>query len=191
MGWAMLKLRQVNCDGHDFFSIWSGNKGREQLTVAEETERDCEKDAGKKRRKQELQMGLEMIDRYIADRHFTTAYKRFQSLAHSRPRLVLSEARLVRLINGVEQEARQDQLLRKLLIYYLQHYDRLAIPVRLKLVRRMVHMEQPRQALKTVGEIEVSTLSAAQKENLNQLIDLAKRQIADGAIEVRLDDGAV
>lgn len=188
IGWAMLKIRQVNCDGHDFFSIWSGNKGRQQLTVAEEAEQERGKDAAKSQRKQELKAGLQMVDRYTEQGHFATAYKRFQSLAHSRPQLVLSEARLVRIINGLEQDDQNDHLMQKLLDYYLKHYDRLAVPVRLKQIRRMVQHDQPRQALKTADELVNETLTESQKSNLGRLVDQAKRQIAEGVIEVRYED---
>jgi Trp operon repressor len=101
---------------------------------------------------------------------------------------VLSEARLVRLINGLEQDDQNEHLLRKLLDYYLDHYDRLAVVVRLKLIRRMVQQEQPRQALKTADELASETLTESQKANLSRLVDHAKRQIAEGVIEVRFED---
>jgi membrane associated rhomboid family serine protease len=188
IGWAMLKFRQVNCDGHDFFSIWSGNKGREQFTVSEEAEKVSQKEERKEQRKLELQTAMKMVDRYIADEHFETAYKRFQSLTHTRPTLILSESRLVKIINGLESNPQQEHLYRVLLNYYLKHYTRLAVPVRLKLARRNVQQEQPRHAIKVLAELAKAELTDSQRQSVRKINDLAKRQIAEGVMEVRLDD---
>ena len=192
IGVAMLTLRQVNCEGHDFISIRTGKKGQSQLTVAEESEQERKKQERISERKQELERGLAAVDRYIDLGHYKNAFKRFQSLAASRPKLRLSESRLLKIINGVEKLPEEDRLYRKLMKYYLKHYDRLAVPVRLKLAKRLLDHEHPREAVRTLqplaGEDLKFQLSESQRQSINKMQSTAKRQIAEGVIEVQLDD---
>ena len=170
IGLAMLKFRQVNCDGHDFISIRTGKKGQSQLTVAEEAKQNNERDERIAERKQDLERGLAAVDRYIDLGHYKNAFKRFQSLAASRTKLRLSESRLLKIINGLEKLPEEDRLYRKLMKYYLKHYDRLAVPVRMKLAKRLLDHEQPREAVRvleplTSARFAVSTFSSPAKND--------------------------
>ena len=192
IGWAMLKFRQVNCEGHDFLSIRSGKRGQSQLTVAEESEQNREKEERLAERKQDLERGLAAVDRYIDLGHYKNAFKRFQSLAVSRSKLRLSESRLLKIINGLEKQPEEDRLYRKLMHYYLKHYSRLAVTVRMKLAKRLLDHEQPREAGRVlqplISEDSKVQLSQPQRQTIGKMQVTAKRQIAEGVIEVQLDD---
>ena len=192
IGWAMLKFRQVNCEGHDFISIQTGKKGQSQLTVAEEAEQDREREARINERKQELERGLSAVDRYIDLGHYKNAFKRFQSLAVSRKKLRLSESRLLKIVNGLEKLPEEDRLYRKLMKYYLKHYDRLAVPVRMKLAKRLLEHEHPREAGRVlqplINQDSKFQLTQPQRQTIGKMQATVKRQIAEGAIEVQLDD---
>jgi len=192
IGWAMLKFRQVNCEGHDLISIRTGKRGQSQLTVAEEAEEKRERHERIVERKNDLEQGLEAVDRYIDLGHYKNAFKRFQSLAASRSKLLLSEARLVKIVNGLEKIPEEDPLYRQLMKYYLKHYDRLAVPVRMKLSKRLLEHEQPRRAVRVlqplIGQDSKVSLSQAQQQAIRKMQVTAKRQIAAGVIEVQMDD---
>ena len=192
IGWGMLKIRQVNCDGHDFFSIRSGKKGQSQLTVSEEAEIKNERAERIAERKRELESGLEAVDRYIEMGHFKNAFERFKSLSLSRPKLLLSESRLVKIVNGLEKIPEEDGLYRKLMRYYLEHYERLAVPVRMKLAKRFLEDEQPRGAGRIlqplIGPDAKYQLTESQRETIAKMQATAKRLIAEGVIEVQVDD---
>ena len=192
IGWAMLKFRRVNCEGHDFISIRTGKKGQSQLTAAEEAEKHSERKDRIAERKQDLERGLSAVDRYIDIGHYKNAFKRFQSLATSRPKLLLSESRLLKIVNGLEKLPEEDRLYRQLMKYYLKHYDRLALPVRMKLAKRLLEHEHPREAGRIlqalIGQDSKFELSEPQRQTVRKMQAMAKRQIAEGVIEVQLDD---
>ena len=192
IGWGMLRLRQVNCEGYDFISIWAGKRGQAQLTTSEQADANRERTERIAARKHELEQGLEAVDRYIDLGHYKNAYKRFQSLAVSRPKLRLSESRLIKIINGLEKIPDEDSLYRQLMVYYLEQYHQLAVPVRLKLAKRYLDDEQPRGASKILQPLASPDsklqLSPSQQKMLGQLQAIAKRQIAEGVIEVQMDD---
>ena len=192
IGWAMLRFRQVNCEGHDFISIRTGKRGQSQLTVAQEAEQVREKEERISERKQDLEQGLAAVDRYINLGHYKNAFKRFQSLAASRSKLMLSESRLLKIINGLEKLPEEDRLYRRLMKYYLKHYTRLAVPVRMKLAKRLLEHEQPREAGRLlqplISQDSKFQLSQPQRQTIGKMLATAKRQIAEGVIEVQLDD---
>jgi len=192
IGWGMLKIRQVNCDGHDLFSIRSGKRGQSQLTVSEEAELKNERAERMAERKRELESGLQAVDRYIDMGHYKNAFERFKSLSLSRPKLLLSESRLIKIVNGLEKISAEDRLYRKLMGYYLDHYERLAVPVRMKLAKRFLDDEQPRGAGRIlqplIGPDSKYQLSPSQRKTIAKMQAKAKRLIAEGVIEVQMDD---
>ena len=192
IGWGMLKIRQVNCDGHDLFSIRSGKRGQSQLTVSEEAELKNERAERMAERKRELESGLQAVDRYIDMGHYKNAFERFKSLSLSRPKLLLSESRLIKIVNGLEKIPAEDRLYRKLMGYYLDHYERLAVPVRMKLAKRFLDDEQPRGAGRIlqplIGPDSKYQLSPSQRKTIAKMQAKAKRLIAEGVIEVQMDD---
>jgi len=192
IGWGMLKIRQVNCEGHDFFSIQSGKRGQSQLTVSEEAEIKRERAERLAERKRDLESGLQMVDRYIEMGHFKNAFERFKSLSLSRPKLRLSESRLIKIVNGLEKMPEEDRLYRKLMKYYLDHYQRLAVPVRMKLAKRFLEDEQPRGAGRILQPLlrpdARQQLSESQRKTIAKMQATAKRLIAEGVIEVQVDD---
>ena len=192
IGWGMLKIRQVNCEGHDIFSIRSGKRGQSQLTVSEEAEIKSERAERIAERKQQLENGLQAVDRYIDMGHYKNAFERFKSLSLSRPKLLLSESRLIKIVNGLEKIPEEDRLYRELMRYYLDHYQRLAVPVRMKLAKRFLEDEQPRGAGRIlqplIGSDSKYQLSESQRKTIAKMQATAKRLIAEGVIEVQMDD---
>lgn len=186
---GMLILRRVNCDGYDLLSLWQGKWGQRQLTVEEENELAERRQEAARQKREELESGLAMVGHYIDKGHFAMAWKRFEPLTRSCPDLVLTESWLVKLINGLEKQSKQAKLYRKLLRYYIDHYESLKAPVTLKLARLILKQdEQPRKALRLLRALPEDSLLAAHRKALDQLTQLARQQIASGAIEVQTDD---
>ena len=99
---------------------------------------------------------------------------------------------MIKIINGLEKIPDEDSLNRQLMVYYLEQYHQLAVPVRLKLAKRYLDDEQPRGASKILQPLASPDsklqLSPSQQKMLGQLQAIAKRQIAEGVIEVQMDD---
>ena len=189
IGLGMLKARRVNCDGHDFISIMTGKRGQEQLTVEEVAQRDERRKELAREKREQLAEGLKMVTHYIDRGHYEVGFKRFEALARKRQGLVLDEALLVKMINGLEKQPDQKKLYRKLLKYYVANYQRLKVNVTFKLAKLLLQQDQqPRKALKQLQQIDQASLSPDQTKMLAKLAQFARKQIAAGAIELQTEE---
>ena len=189
IGLGMLKARRVNCDGHDFISIMTGKRGQEQSTVEEIAQRDEQRKELAQQKREELAEGLKMVTHYVDRGHYEVGFKRFEALARKRQGLVLDEALLVKMINGLEKQPDQKKLYRKLLKYYVANYQRLKVNVTFKLAKLLLQQDQqPRKALKQLQQIDQSSLSPDQTKMLAKLANFARKQIASGAIELQTEE---
>ena len=185
----MLAARRVNCEGQDFVSIMTGKRGQEQLTVEEISEREADRKELAREKRQELADGLKMVAHYVDRGHYEVGFKRFESLARNREGLVLDESLLVKMINGTEKQPDQAKLYRKLLKYYVAHYQRLKVNVTFKLAKLLIQKDnQPREALKQLQRLDQSTMSPGEQGMLAKLAKFAKKQVAAGAIEIQQDN---
>ena len=188
IGWGMLAARRVNCDGHDFISIMTGKRGQEQLTVEEVAARDEHRKELARKKREQLAEGLKMVTHYVDRGHYEVGFKRFESLARKREGLILDESLLVKMLNGLEKQPDQSKLYRKLLKYYVAHYQRLKVNVTFKLAQLLIQKDhQPRKAIKELQRLDQSTMSPNEQKMLAKLAQFAKKQIAAGAIEIQQD----
>ncbi len=189
VGWGMLATKRVNCEGEDLISIMTGKRGQEQLTVEQIAEREARRKELAREKRQALTDGLKMVTHYVDRGHYDVGFKRFEALARKRQGLVLDESLLVKMINGLEKQPAQGKLYRKLLKYYVAHYDRLRTNVTFKLAKLLLQQDQqPRKAMKLLASLDQSTLSPAQRQTLAKLARFGKQQILSGAIELQSDD---
>ena len=142
IGLALLKWRQVNCDGHDFVSLMTGKRGQSQLTIEEEAEEQKILAERAQQKRDQLQKGLDMVEFYIDQGHFEMALKRLKSLRTLKPEIVMTESQMVRIIDGLAKDDSNKQLYRTMLLKYLKHFDRLEAQVTLKLVTMILRDEQ-------------------------------------------------
>lgn len=186
VGSAMLKMRRVNCDGHDLFSIMNDKRGQCQLTVEEVAQQEQERLARKSERRAEFENGMNMVDYYVSETHYEMAIKRFDSLRHLKKGLVMDESLMVELINGLGKEPEKVATYRSMLQRYLEHYESLRVPVTMKLVKLILTTEQaPRRALRILSELDRSSLGQSETKVFRALVKNAKRQISEGVIELQ------
>lgn len=189
IGSAMLKMRRVNCDGYDLFSIMSGKQGQCQLTVEELAQREQECLARKRERRAEFDKGMEMVDFYVSEKHYEMAIMRFDSLRHLKKGLEMDESLMVELINGLAKKPEKASTYRSMLQRYLEHYERLRVPVTMKLVRLILTTEQaPRRAMRLLLELDSSSFSKNETRVFRTLVKAAKQQISEGVIELQSVD---
>ena len=189
IGSAMLKMRRVNCDGHDLFSIMSDKRGQCQLTVEELAQQQQQRLARKRQRQAEFEKGMQMVDFYVSEGHYEMAIKRFDSMRHLKNGLVMDESLMVQLINGLGKKPENVSTYRRMLLRYLEHYDSLQALVTMKLVKLILTTEQaPRRALRILAELDRSSFSTSETRAFRSLVKNARRQIDDGVIEVQCVD---
>lgn len=186
IGWAMIRFRQVNCDGHDLISIMGNKRGQSQLTHQEEAEQQERKLEQQRKRRAKLEKGMEMVNFYLQQQHYEMAVQRFDTLRRLKKGLVMDESLMVQLINGLEKQPAQTELYRTMLQRYLEHYQTLAHSVKLKLAKLIFTTQQaPRRVLRTLAEIDRDKLNRTEQKIFLALVKRAKQQVADGVIELQ------
>lgn len=186
IGSAMLKMRRVNCDGHDLFSIMSDKRGQCQLTVKELAQQKEDRLAQKREPQAEFEKGMAMVSFYVAEKHYEMAIKRFESLRHLKKDLVMDESLMVELINGLGKDPEKISAYRRMLKRYLDQYESLRIPVTMKLVKLILTNEQaPRRALRMLLDLDRDSFGKRETKAFRKLIDEAQKQIREGVIELQ------
>lgn len=190
IGYVTVKRRWVDCEGYDLMSIQSGNAGKRVLTTADERKLKEERQLAREAAQQEQDNGLARVEDYIAKGHFEVAWRRFQMLNRKNKSLILREDQYVAIINGLQvQTSPQAQALSaktvpEVMRSYLQHYSALRIPITIKLARHVLQVEErPRECIRIMREIEGETLQGKQLKLAKAIIAMAKKQMADGAID--------
>lgn len=185
IGYMMIRYRQVDCDGYDFISIYTGNRGKRVLTVEQEKEREIEIAEQKSAERENLESGLAMVERYISKGHHDLAINRFQMLKKKNHAMVMKESQLVRIIQAFDADEKTKPKTVALIRTYLEHYTRLKIPLTLMLARVLVLMDaRPKQGLKALKTLDWRELDATQKSFSRKLVERAQKMIADGVLEV-------
>ena len=184
IGFAMLKLRLVDCEGYDLISIRSGNAGKRVKTIAQERqEKENRKQAIEDARKAKAE-GLQRVEEYINNGHYEMAYRRFSMIKRKSKKLVLPEDQYVAIINGMWGNETSRPRAIPIMESYLQHYDKLKVPIVLKLARyALVDESRPRKAIQVLNELNEADLNEKQKQVVRSIVGNAKQKLADGSLD--------
>lgn len=181
----MVKFRQVNCEGKDMFSLWSGNYGKVVLTHEEEKRLKEEKKRHALESKQKVDHGIAKVNFYIDNGHYDFALKRFNMLSREQHDLRLTESQLVKIIKGFDKDPNTKHKVVPVIKTYLEDYNRYRIPFTLMLARaQIISLHRPRQGLITLKTLTWGDLKPNQQAFVRKLIEKAKVMIADGVLEV-------
>ena len=183
----MIKLRQVDCDGYDMLSTWAGTRGKRTLTVAEEKQNKVAAQERKLANRKFMADGKVKVDQYINMGHYEMALKRFEMMRRKKPSLIMSEKQLVKIVKGFDKSPDVETKLKAIpaLKTYLEHYETYRVAFSLMLARTHLLVEsRPRAALRVMKQLDWEELTPKQKQFSKKLIQLAKKQIADGVLEV-------
>ena len=184
---AMIKLRQVDCEGFDMLSVWAGTRGERTLTVAQEKKNEEEALQRKEAEKKLIENGLFKVDQYINKGHYEMALKRFEMLRRKKKSLEMSEAQLVKIVKGFNKAPDEETKLKAVPVLntYLERFETYKIPFTLMLARTHLAIEsRPRQALRVVKTLHWDQLNPKQQQFTRKLVETAKQQIADGVLEI-------
>jgi len=183
----MIKTRQVDCEGYDMLSVWAGTRGQRTLTVAQEKKNKEKAEQLKLENRKLLDDGLAKVDQYIEMGHYEMALKRFEMLRSKKRSLKMSESQLVKIVKGFDKADDLETKLKTVPVLktYLEHYDTYRVPFSLMLARtHLVVQSRPRAALRVVKELDWGQLNPKQQQFTRRLIQSAKKQIAEGVLEV-------
>ena len=100
----------------------------------------------------------------------------------------MDEALMVKIINGLGKDPEKASTYRRMLQHYLEHWERLRIPVTMKLVKLILTTEQaPRRALRLLLDLDRSSFNKKETRIFGALAKAAQQQIREGVIELQLE----
>jgi membrane associated rhomboid family serine protease len=165
----MLKLRLVDCEHWDLFSVWTG---RNKMSPEEREEADklsASRQREEKRQRALRDSALEQIREMVGKGQLLMAVKAHQHIASKLPHWTLPESDLSGLIRALHAEKLWTESI-PLMIEYLAQYPLQATTMRLKLAHILLFaQERPLDALKLMADIDESTLDDGQREFLVKL----------------------
>ena len=149
-------------------------------------QQEQERLARKLKRRAEFEKGMEMVGFYVSEKHYEMAIKRFDSLRNLKKGLVMDEALMVQIINGLGKEPEKVATYRSMLQRYLKHHESLRTPVTMKLVKLILTTEQaPRKALRLLLELDRESFNKSETKVFGSLVKSAQQQIREGVIELQ------
>ena len=186
IGITLLKLRLVNCEHWDIFSIWAG---LHTLSDVERAKREAETPEGKRRAEEKelkrqkkvakhLDMMLDEIRRALQEGKPLPAFLVMRKTAHENPRWTLPEPEFLQLIQSLTEKKHTTEAIETMQLY-LNRYSAKASLVRMKLAQLYLEGDQPRTAMKALSQVDTQTLTAPQMQfyqNLRKKIEQQRTQ---------------
>ena len=182
VGFAMLRLRLVDCEGYDVLAVFRGTEGQLDLLDADlgpspQEATDFQREAARAQFRQFVRRGKP-----------DAALKLRRKLRESGQPLELTRNELTALIVALHKR-RMWRESAPIMAEYLEQFTASADRVRLKLAQIcLIELERPLRALELLKQIDVTALATEQRKRYQSLVAYAKRMETEGTLE--LDDGA-
>lgn len=184
VGFCMIKLRWVDCEGYDLISILSGKRGKRVLTVQQEQEQNRIRKEEKASADEAFETSQTMVDSYIAKGHFEMAFNRYQVQHRRDKQFMLSEKQFVAIINGLWPIENKRSKAVSIIELYLKQYQALRVQMTLKIARYyLLEKHQPKKCGQLIKSISKEPLTDKQSQFAKQLVLRARQMISDGVIE--------
>ncbi len=186
IGSLLLVTKRVDCEGYDVMSLMTGKEGIGSPTRAQTKELEKRHAEERAQREFELRDAKEKIAMYLASDQISMAVARFDALKKTYPQVNWSRENLAKVIKGFETNGNHEQC-RHFMQQYISMFphDPLGTKLKAKLAQfYIVNNGRPRKGLSMLAGIDQSRFDQKQIELLKKLIINAKRQIADGIIEM-------
>lgn len=184
-GVGMIVYRQVDCEGYDLLAVMRGKRGVRTKTTQQENEEKIAVQTEQARIETEYQNGMNRCIEYMKAGHYEMARKRFDVIRKIKPGIKMPEKWLVEMIRDASAGGKDNENSVALMQDYLKNYSKFRVQMTLRISRHLiVGEERPRKALERLGLIRNEKMSSKQVAVFNALAKQAKKQIADGVIEL-------
>ena len=187
IGFALLKLRLVDCEGYDLLSVWAGREGQKIKTRQQEREEQIAKEAYLAEKQQALEAGQAQVNHYLKQGHVDMALARFRAMLNYDKTLKLQPNQIYEVIRLLHAGKRwRDSL------PYMRQYIELgnsnSAVMQLKLAQIiLVEFERPKMTLQALQTLETmnsaGTLSPDQQNLKRKLAARAQQMIREGHLE--------
>jgi hypothetical protein len=188
VGLALLKAGVVDCQDYDLLSVLSGTYGVDKEKKREERKAAESKIDVESRRDEQALEARRKFDAYLQiDKPEEALAVRARAEHMGRP-LELDRQELLRLITGLHKHklwAKSAPVMAEL----LERFPQDSQAVRIKLAQIcLMELEKPNRAMELLEGLDGAALPPAHEELRKKISAVARKQIAEGAVEV--DDGA-
>jgi membrane associated rhomboid family serine protease len=184
----LLKSGVVDCEGWDFFHVWSGNYGgfREDPKPLDMSE---ELDARRQQREAALLADAQtQLAAYLDSGNTNAAFLLNQKMKNVGSGLTLDRPQLRAMIKGLQVAGRWHESA-PLMADFIERFPDAADPMRLKLAQIcVVELQRPGKAIDILAEIDARRLSPDQVALAKKIAAKAERMQADGLVEIDTKD---
>jgi membrane associated rhomboid family serine protease len=184
----LLKSGVVDCEGWDFFHVWSGNYGGFRETPAP-PDVSAELDARRHERDANLLGDAQaQLAAYFRGGKTNAALLLYQKMKNVGSGLSLDRQQLRTLIKGLQVAGRWQESA-PFMADFIERFPDAADPMRLKLAQIcLVELQRPGKALDILGEIDARRLPTDQLALAKKIAAKAAGMQAEGFVELDRDD---
>jgi membrane associated rhomboid family serine protease len=183
---AMIRLRWVDCENWDLFSVW---KGRHALTREQLAEEALTSKEGQAKLASHQEVMQNQLRSYLAANEPAAAlavHRRGKLQFGARWEITVDDH--IQLINGLRKSQKWDDAAQTMVEYLKTRTERASL-VRLALAQLLVeHLKRPGQALRVLARLDPSTLPPAQQATLEKIRKLAQQAAEEDPYEVAAED---
>lgn len=189
-GLLLLKMNWVDCEGWDLLSIYiKGAQGKPRQDSKRQrkdaVERETQRETNKRARDR---INASIVEACQAEQHDAAIqiFRKHSQELHAGKQL--TDQALTRLADSFQKQKQWSDVI-PLLVEIVDRFSaEKTIPTRIKLAQILVQAdERPRQAIAVLKKLP-RDLPEKQRQRVSQIVNLAKKQIQDGAIEIDVMD---
>lgn len=190
-GAIMLKLRWVDFDNEDLFSLFREFFGldpvKKKLSKRQRAEAEEQKQISEVEDQRRLEVAWKSIDTHIAVGNINAALAVFRQLHRRDPSQKWDETRLLHVIRFLMEKKDWQQVVECSYEYLGQFHTRETM-IRINLAKiQLLENHSPRRALKELQAIDFDQLTEKQRNTVKQITLKARHAINEGAIELGED----
>jgi membrane associated rhomboid family serine protease len=188
LGLVMLKLRWVDCESWDLFSVWKDQQGVRDVWAPDPKKQKPDPDVVEQSPEDRRSMALTQIQQLIEQGQPQLAYAAHQRMSSKLAGWDLPADDFRKLIAAYQKlNLWSDSL--PLMVEYLRKHAQRAAHVRLNLAKVLIqHERRPAQALRVMGKIPAAELDETLSQLRAQLERAAKQQQDEGEVEMATED---
>lgn len=185
VGIAMVKLKWVDCEDYDVFSVLAG---RHKLTVEEKREEFLKSEEGQALRAKQFEQTLSEFQQHLAAGQPLAALAAHRRGKQQFKEWAVPEAEFVKLIALLNKLHLFDQAVPAML-EYLKTYRERALTIRLALAQVLTNnLQRPRQALSVLAKVNGAPLDEAQQRAFQSIHAKATAAFQENPYEVAPED---
>ena len=183
VGYVLLSMRLVDCEGYDLLSVISGKEGQKVLTRQQEAEQAQLREEKAQKVIEERKKAATFIKTYLDQGQPDYAIGRFKSLKALSPLEQWDPQLLHQLINVLLKQQRWEDAMEYLKMFIRLQPEKSA-PMTLVMAQVLIsRLERPSKGKKLLSTIDTAKFNEKQLATIKSLNEKADKMIEDGVID--------